>query len=177
MLCNLGSDTCVKKKESAMTRPTKGDIAPDFDLPRDGGGQLCLSDFRGKPVVLYFYPKDDTSGCTSEAINFTRLKIEFDKIGVIIVGISPDNVGKHDKFKAKHELDIILVSDEQKVTLEAYGVWVEKSMYGRKYMGVERSTFLIDSTGKIVEEWRKVNVSGHAENVLTAARTLCNNGY
>ncbi len=172
MLCNLKFDTCIKKKESAMTKPTKGDIAPDFDLPCDGGGQLRLSDLRGKPVVLYFYPKDDTSGCTSEAIDFTRLKIEFDKIGVIIIGISPDNVSKHDKFKAKHELDIILVSDEEKITLEAYGVWVEKSMYGRKYMGVERSTFLIDATGKIAEEWRKVNVSGHAENVLTAARAL-----
>ncbi|MCZ2204285.1 peroxiredoxin [Bartonella sp. A05] len=155
-----------------MTKLTKGDIAPDFNLPRDGGGQLCLSNLRGKPIVLYFYPKDDTSGCTSEAIDFTRLKTKFDEIGVIIIGLSPDNVNKHNKFKAKHELDIILVSDEEKTTLEAYGVWVEKSMYGRKYMGVERSTFLIDSTGKIVEEWRKVSVSGHAENVLAAARAI-----
>ncbi|AQX28000.1 MULTISPECIES: peroxiredoxin [unclassified Bartonella] len=156
-----------------MTRLMKGDIAPNFNLPRDGGGQLCLSDFKGKPVVLYFYPKDDTSGCTNEAINFTRLKEKFDEIGVTIIGMSPDNIAKHDKFKIKHKLDIILVSDEEKTTLDAYGVWVEKSMYGRKYMGVERSTFLIDATGKIAEEWRKVSVSGHAENVLTAAYSMC----
>lgn len=161
-----------KKKGNAMTRPTKGDIAPDFNLPRDGGSQLRLSDLRGKPVVLYFYPKDDTSGCTSEAIDFTQLKAKFDEIGIIIIGLSPDNVKKHDKFKTKHELDLILVSDEEKTTLEAYGVWVEKSMYGRKYMGVERSTFLIDSTGKIAEEWRKVSVPGHAEKVLEAARAI-----
>ncbi|AQX21364.1 peroxiredoxin Q/BCP [Bartonella sp. CDC_skunk] len=155
-----------------MTKLMKGDTAPDFNLPRDGGGQLCLSDFKGKSVVLYFYPKDDTSGCTNEAIDFTRLKEKFDEIGVAIIGISPDNIAKHDKFKAKHKLDIILVSDEEKTTLDAYGVWVEKSMYGCKYMGVERSTFLIDSAGKIAEEWRKVCVSGHAENVLAAARAL-----
>ncbi|WP_455480043.1 peroxiredoxin [Bartonella sp. B23] len=159
-----------------MTRPTKGTFAPDFDLPRDGGGRLCLSDLQGKAVVLYFYPKDDTSGCTSEAIDFTRLKTKFDQIGVVIVGISPDNIKKHDKFKIKHELDIILVSDEEKTTLEAYGVWIEKSMYGRKYMGVERSTFLIDATGKIVEEWRKVSVSGHADEVLASAALLHRNG-
>ncbi len=152
----------------------KGTPAPDFNLPRDGGGKLCLSDLKGKLVVLYFYPKDDTSGCTSEAIDFTRLKTKFDDIGAVIIGISPDNVNKHDKFKTKHELDVILVSDEEKTTLEEYGVWVEKSMYGRKYMGVERSTFLIDTTGKIAEEWRKVSVSGHAENVLAAAVLLRN---
>ncbi|AGF74545.1 bacterioferritin comigratory protein [Bartonella australis AUST/NH1] len=155
-----------------MTKITQGDVAPDFDLPRDGGGRLRLSDLRGKPVVLYFYPKDDTSGCTSEAIDFTRLKEEFNKIGVIVIGMSPDEVSKHDRFKAKHNLDIILASDEEKTTLEAYGVWVEKNMYGRKYMGVERTTFLIDSTGKIAKEWRKVSVPGHAENVLEAARML-----
>ncbi|OPB31682.1 peroxiredoxin [Bartonella sp. AR 15-3] len=156
-----------------MTRLMKGDTAPNFNLPRDGGGQLSLSDFKGKPVVLYFYPKDDTSGCTNEAIDFTRLKEKFNEIGVTIIGMSPDNIAKHDKFKIKHKLDIILISDEEKTTLDAYGVWVEKSMYGRKYMGVERSTFLIDSTGKIAEEWRKVCVSGHAENVLAAACALC----
>ncbi|MDM9996732.1 peroxiredoxin [Bartonella henselae] len=155
-----------------MTKQMKGTPAPDFNLPRDGGDKLCLSDLQGKMVVLYFYPKDDTSGCTSEALDFTRLKTKFDEIGVVIIGISPDNVKKHEKFKIKHALDIILVSDEEKTTLEAYGVWVEKSMYGRKYMGVERSTFLIDSTGTIVEEWRKVSVSGHAENVLAAATFL-----
>ncbi|MCL6229895.1 peroxiredoxin [Bartonella bilalgolemii] len=156
-----------------MTKLMKGDTAPNFNLPRDGGGQLSLSDFKGKPVVLYFYPKDDTSGCTNEAIDFTRLKEKFNEIGVTIIGMSPDNIAKHDKFKIKHKLDIILVSDEEKTTLDAYGVWVEKSMYGRKYMGVERSTFLIDSTGKIAKEWRKVSVSGHAENVLAAACALC----
>ncbi len=153
----------------------KGSSAPDFDLPRDGGGKLCLSDLQGKIVVLYFYPKDDTSGCTSEAIDFTRLKKKFDEIGVVIIGISPDSIRKHDKFKTKHALDIILVSDEEKTTLEAYGVWVEKSMYGRKYMGVERSTFLIDTTGKIAEEWRKVSVPRHAEEVLAAAALLHRN--
>ncbi|WP_442894706.1 peroxiredoxin [Bartonella sp. CB169] len=158
-----------------ITKQIKAPLAPDFNLPRDGGGKLCLSDLQGKAVVLYFYPKDDTSGCTSEAIDFTRLKPKFDEIGVIIIGVSPDSVKKHDKFKTKHDLDIILVSDEEKTTLEAYGVWVEKSMYGRKYMGVERSTFLIDITGKIVEEWRKVKVPGHAEAVLAAATLLCHN--
>lgn len=161
-----------KRKISPMTQPTKGDIAPDFKLPRDGGSQLCLSDLRGRSVVLYFYPKDDTSGCTREAIDFTGLKEEFDKIGVVIIGISPDNIEKHDKFKTKHKLDIILVSDEEKATLRDYNVWIEKSMYGRKYMSVERSTFLINSNGKIVEEWRKVSISGHAEKVLEAARAM-----
>ncbi|UTO27701.1 peroxiredoxin [Bartonella harrusi] len=159
-----------------MTKPIKGTLAPDFNLPCDGEKKLCLSDLQGKIVVLYFYPKDDTSGCTSEAIDFTRLKTKFDEIGAVIIGISPDSVKKHDKFKAKHDLDIILVSDEEKTTLEAYGVWVEKSMYGRKYMGVERSTFLIDSTRKIVEEWRKVSVPGHADEVFAAAALLHRNG-
>ncbi|EJF82186.1 peroxiredoxin [Bartonella doshiae] len=159
-----------------MIKQMKGSPAPNFDLPRDGGGRLCLSDLQGKPIVLYFYPKDDTSGCTNEAIDFTRLKTKFEEIGVVIIGVSPDSIEKHDKFKIKHGLDIILVSDEEKTTLQAYGVWIEKSMYGRKYMGVERSTFLIDSTGIIAEEWRKVNVSGHAENVLAAATLLHRNG-
>ncbi len=154
----------------------KGTSAPDFNLPCDGGSKLCLSDLKGKLVVLYFYPKDDTSGCTTEAVDFTRLKTQFDEIGAVVIGMSPDNINKHNKFKTKHELDVILVSDEEKTTLEKYGVWVEKSMYGRKYMGVERSTFLIDSTGKIAEEWRKVSVSGHAEKVLAAATLLHNNG-
>ncbi|WP_208440989.1 peroxiredoxin [Bartonella raoultii] len=159
-----------------MTKPMKGTLAPDFDLPRDGGDTIRLSDLQGKYVVLYFYPKDDTSGCTSEALDFTRLKPKFDEIGVVLLGISPDSLKSHDKFKTKHALDIILVSDEEKTTLEAYGVWVEKSMYGRKYMGVERSTFLIDKTGKIAEEWRKVSVSGHADKVLAVAKLLHDNG-
>ncbi|MBB4076394.1 peroxiredoxin Q/BCP [Bartonella fuyuanensis] len=159
-----------------MTKSMKGTLAPNFNLLRDGGETVCLSDFKGKPVVLYFYPKDDTSGCTREALDFTKLKKKFDEIGVTIIGISPDNVKKHDKFKQKYGLDIILISDEEKITLESYGVWVEKSMYGRKYMGVERSTFLIDVNGIIVEEWRKISVSGHAENVLAAATLLHYNG-
>ncbi len=124
-----------------MTRSIKGTFAPDFDLPRDNGGKIRLSSLQGKYVVLYFYPKDNTSGCTSEAIDFTRLKPKFDEIGVVLIGVSPDSIKSHEKFKTKHALNIILVSDEEKTTLESYGVWVEKSMYGRKYMGVERSTF------------------------------------
>lgn len=149
-----------------------GDLAPDFNLPRDGGAEQSLSQLRGKPVVLYFYPKDDTSGCTLEAHDFTALKPEFDKIGVEIIGMSPDKAAKHDKFKEKHELNITLVSDEEKTTLMNYGVWVEKSMYGRKYMGVERTTFLIDKTGKIAEIWHKVKVPGHAQAVLQAASKI-----
>ncbi len=149
-----------------------GDLAPDFNLPRDGGAEQSLSQLRGKPVVLYFYPKDDTSGCTLEAHDFTALKPEFDKIGVEIIGMSPDKAAKHDKFKQKHELNITLVSDEEKTTLMTYGVWVEKSMYGRKYMGVERTTFLIDKTGKIAEIWHKVKVPGHAQAVLQAASKI-----
>ena len=155
-----------------MAIPQPGDTAPDFELPRDGGGTLRLSDMRGKPVVLYFYPKDDTSGCTVEAVDFTAMKPEFDKVGAALVGMSPDSVKSHDKFKAKHGLDVALVSDEEKKALEAYGVWVQKSMYGRKYMGVERSTFLIGKDGRIAEAWRNVKVPGHAAAVLEAARKL-----
>lgn len=143
-------------------------MAPDFDLPRDGGGSLRLSGLRGRSVVLFFYPKDDTSGCTQEAIEFSGLKVEFAAAGAVLVGMSPDSARKHDKFKAKHGLTVDLVSDENKETLEAYGVWTEKSMYGRKYMGVERSTFLIDPEGKIAKVWRKVKVPGHARSVLDA---------
>lgn len=155
-----------------MNRLEKGDIAPDFNLPRDGGKKQTLSELRGHPVVLYFYPKDDTSGCTLEAHNFTQLKPEFDKLGIAVIGMSPDKPEKHDKFKTKHDLDVILVSDEDKSTLQAYGVWVEKSMYGRKYMGVERSTFLIDKNGNIAEIWRKVKVPGHAKIVLDSAAAI-----
>ena len=149
-----------------------GDKAPAFTLPRDGGEIVSLETFAGKPLVLFFYPKDDTSGCTAEAVAFTALKPEFDKLGVALVGMSPNNVKSHDKFIAKHDLDVILVADEDKTTLEAYGVWAEKSMYGRKYMGVERSTFLIGADGTIAALWRKVKVPGHAEEVLAAAKTL-----
>jgi peroxiredoxin Q/BCP len=149
-----------------------GQIAPDFDLPTDGGRSLKLSSLKGKPVVLYFYPKDDTSGCTAESIAFSALKPQFEKLGATVIGMSPDGQKSHDKFKAKHNLAVDLVADEEKKTLEAYGVWKEKSMYGRKYMGVERSTFLIDPQGKIARAWRKVKVPGHAEEVLEAAKTL-----
>jgi len=155
-----------------MAAPDIGDIAPDFSLPRDGGGTLSLSAFRGKPVVLYFYPKDDTSGCTQEAIEFSGLKSAFDEIGVTVIGMSPDSVKKHDKFKVKHDLSVELAADEEKTVLQAYGVWVEKSMYGRKYMGVERTTYLIGPDGKIIRVWRKVKVPGHAAEVLEAAKAL-----
>ncbi|MCR4266490.1 peroxiredoxin [Nitratireductor sp. ZSWI3] len=159
-----------------MTEPVKGSEAPDFSLPSDGGGNIKLSDFRGKIVVLFCYPKDDTSGCTAEAVDFSALKPEFDKAGAVIVGLSPDSPKSHDKFKTKHELSVALASDQEKEALQAYGVWVEKSMYGRKYMGVERSTFLIDKQGRIAEAWRKVKVPGHADAVLKAVKTLAEKG-
>lgn len=155
-----------------MTELAIGQNAPKFELPRDGGGTLSLSAMAGKPVVLYFYPKDDTSGCTAQAIDFSALKPEFEKAGALVVGMSPDSAKSHDKFKAKHGLSVELASDEERKTLEAYGVWVEKSMYGRKYMGVERSTFLIDRDGKVANIWRKVKVPGHAQEVLEAVRAL-----
>lgn len=152
-----------------MTKPATGDQAPDFDLPTDGGGHVSLSGLRGRKVVLYFYPKDDTSGCTVEAKDFTRLAPDFLKAGVAIVGISPDSAASHQKFKAKHGLDIVLAADEAKSVVQDYGVWGERSMYGRTYMGVERSTFLIDEAGRIARVWSKVKVNGHAEEVLAAA--------
>ena len=147
-----------------------GDIAPDFTLPTDGSGELTLSSIRGQQVVLYFYPKDDTSGCTKEACDFREKIQEFEKAGVVVLGLSPDSVQRHNKFKAKYDLPFSLIADEEKVALEAYGVWVEKSMYGRKYMGVERSTFLIDAEGRIKASWRKVKVPGHVDAVLSAAQ-------
>jgi peroxiredoxin Q/BCP len=151
---------------------SEGDVAPGFALPRDGGGTVSLEAFKGKPVVLYFYPKDNTSGCTKEAVNFSELAEEFAAAGAEIIGVSPDPVKSHDKFKAKHELAITLVSDEEKEAIQAYGVWAEKKMYGKTYMGVERSTFLIDADGKIARAWRKVKVPGHAETVLEAVKSL-----
>ena len=154
------------------TGPAIGQIAPDFTLPRDGGGSVTLSGFRPGAVVLYFYPKDDTPGCTLEAQDFTRLAAEFAAAGTTVIGISKDSVAAHDKFCRKHGLGIILASDEGSDVCERYGVWVEKSMYGRKYMGVERSTVLIDREGRIAKVWRKVKVPGHAKEVLTAAKAL-----
>jgi len=149
-----------------------GDLAPQFDLQIDAEKRVSLKDFLGKKLALYFYPKDDTSGCTAEAIAFNAVRKEFDKAGTAILGVSPDSVKSHAKFKAKHGLDLDLAADEGKAMLEAYGVWVEKSMYGRKYMGVERSTFLIGRDGRIVQAWRKVKVPSHAEAVLAAAQKL-----
>jgi thioredoxin-dependent peroxiredoxin len=147
-----------------------GDAAPDFDLPSDGGGHVRLADFKGKTLVLYFYPKDDTSGCTSEAQAFTAAADDFKKAGAVVVGVSKDSVKSHDKFKAKYDLNFPLGSDAEGKAVEAYGVWVEKSMYGRKYMGIERATYLIDGAGRIAKVWRKVKVTGHAAEVLKAAQ-------
>ena len=156
-----------------MAGPEKGNEAPDFELPRGGDGSLLrLSDFRGKPVVIFFNPQDDTRGSTAAAHAFTKLKPQFDELGAVVIGMSPDSTKSHDKFKAKHQLTVDLVSDTEKQALNDYGVWVEKSMYGRKYMGVERSTFLIDRDGRIAKVWRKVSVPGHAEEVLEAVRSL-----
>ena len=149
-----------------------GDKAPDFALPADDGGKIALKDLKGKAVVLYFYPKDDTSGCTVEACAFRDAFPDFSKVKAEIVGISRDSVKSHDKFKAKHELPFTLASDEDGKVCEAYGTWVEKSMYGRKYMGIERATFLIDRHGVIRNVWRKVKVPGHAAEVLKAAAAL-----
>lgn len=149
-----------------------GQPAPDFTLPRDGGGEITLSDMKPKNVVLYFYPRDDTPGCTKEAIGFSEAASDFDAAGTVVIGVSKDTVAKHDKFIAKHELGVALVSDEDSDVCERYGVWVEKSMYGKTYMGIERATFLIDGKGQIVEEWRKVKVPGHVEAVLEAAKSL-----
>lgn len=149
-----------------------GDQAPDFELPRDGDGTVRLADLQGKPVVFYAYPKDDTSGCTAQAVDFTQQSEEFAALGAGIIGISPDPVKKHDSFKSKHDLSVTLISDEDKKTLQDYGVWKEKSMYGKKYMGVERSTFLIDGDGKIARVWRKVKVPGHVDEVLQALKAL-----
>jgi peroxiredoxin Q/BCP len=149
-----------------------GDAAPDFSLPRGGGGTLSLGDLRGRIVVLYFYPKDDTAGCTAEAIDFSALKPDFEAGGATVVGISPDSAKRHANFAAKHGLSIDLAADEALATANAYGVWVEKSMYGRSFMGVERATFLIGSDGRIRRIWRKVKVKGHAAEVLEAARGL-----
>lgn len=153
-----------------MDRPQEGDLAPDFTLPTDGGGSFCLSGQRGQPLVLFFYPRDDTAGCTAEAIAFTAARPEFDRLQTRLAGMSPDPVRKHDRFRDKHGLGVTLISDENTQTLARYGVWVEKSLYGRKYMGVERSTFLIDRDGRIVRAWRKISVPGHVDEVLAAAR-------
>lgn len=147
-----------------------GSPAPDFTLPASGGQSLSLSDFSGRTLVIYFYPKDDTSGCTKEAIGFTEAYESFAAAGVTVLGVSKDTVAKHDKFIAKHDLGVTLLSDAEGQMCEDYGVWVEKSMYGKKYMGIERATFVIGPDGVISHMWRKVKVPGHVDAVLAAVQ-------
>jgi peroxiredoxin Q/BCP len=150
----------------------KGGMAPDFELPTDGGRRIRLSALRGGKVVLYFYPADDTEGCTIEAVDFTAHLSDFESAGATVIGVSPDSQKSHDRFKAKHKLGLVLAADVDRKVIEGYGLWVEKTMFGRKYMGVERATFLIGPDGRIARTWRKVRVKGHVEEVLAAARQL-----
>lgn len=159
-------------KSSKSKELEVGDKAPAFTLPTDGGGKVSLSELKGKPVVLYFYPKDDTTGCTKEALDFSAAKAKFDRLGAVVIGCSRDSVASHDKFKTKHKLKLTLAADETGKVTDSYGVWVEKSLYGRKYMGIERATFLIGPDGRIAAIWRKVKVAGHVDSVLEAIRAL-----
>lgn len=154
-----------------MAEVAEGVPAPDFELA-GADGPIRLSDFKGKALVLYFYPKDDTSGCTREAQDFTAAAGDFAAAGAAVLGVSKDSVASHGKFAAKYDLNVILGSDPDGAVVERYGAWVEKNMYGRKYMGIERSTFLIDPAGRISRIWRKVKVPGHAQDVLKAVRAL-----
>ncbi len=149
-----------------------GDKAPDFSMATDGGGTVSLTGLKGKKVVLYFYPKDDTPGCTKEACAFRDSMPDFSGADAEIIGVSKDPVAKHDKFKTKYDLPFILASDEETDICERFGIWVEKNMYGKKYMGIERATFLIDGEGVVRNVWRKVKVPGHAEAVLEAVKAL-----
>ena len=149
-----------------------GQPAPAVTLPRDGGGEVSLADFAGKAVVLFFYPKDDTSGCTTEALGFSAKLEAFDAASAVVIGVSKDSVTSHDRFRDKHGLQLILLSDAAGDVAERYGVWGEKSMYGKKYMGIDRSTFLIDRDGRLARVWRKVKVPGHVDEVLAAAQAL-----
>lgn len=153
-----------------MTALQIGDKAPDFTLPTDGNGTLTLSDLQGEKVVLYFYPKDDTPGCTTESCSFNDNLTALNKLNATVIGVSKCSVAKHDKFKAKYGLNFPLASDEESDVCEQYGVWTEKNMYGKKYMGIERSTFLIDENGNIEQIWRKVKVKDHVEAVLNALK-------
>lgn len=152
--------------------PESGENAPEFTLPRDGGGKISLSDFRGHPVVVYFYPRDDTPGCTTQSKDFTTAAAEFEAAGTTVLGISKDSVASHDKFRDKHELSVILLSDEDGDVCETYGVWGEKQMYGKTFMGIDRTTFLVDGTGRIARVWHKVKVPGHVDEVLEAVKGL-----
>ena len=149
-----------------------GNKAPNFEMMGDDGSTIRLSGLKGQVTVLYFYPKDDTSGCTLEAKDFSCLADQFKAAGATVIGVSPDGVESHKKFKKKHELSVLLAADEGREAAGAFGVWVEKSMYGKTYMGVERSTFLIGKTGRIEKSWRKVRVPGHADEVLAAVKAL-----
>ncbi|MGH6889487.1 MAG: peroxiredoxin [Rhizomicrobium sp.] len=149
-----------------------GSRAPSFRLSTDDGGEITSAGLKGRPYILYFYPKDDTSGCTREAVAFSERKKDFDALRIPVIGVSRDSVASHKRFRDKHKLALILASDTETTLAEAFGVWVEKSMYGRRYMGMERATFLIDENGKIRQIWRKVKVPGHADAVLEAAREL-----
>lgn len=155
---------------TATAAPEPGQPAPDFTLPASGGSEISLSGLIGRKVVLYFYPKDDTSGCTAEALDFTAAAEDFRAAGAVVIGVSKDSVGKHEKFIEKHGLGIALASDEAGEVCLRYGVWIEKSMYGRRYMGIDRATFLIDAEGVVRRVWRKVKVPGHVDEVLAAAR-------
>ena len=152
--------------------PNPGDKAPSFTMPTDRNGQVSLAKLKGQNVVLYFYPKDDTSGCTAEACSFRDNLPKFEKVDAVVIGVSRDSVESHDKFKKKYKLPFTLASDDDGTVTEAYGTWVEKSMYGRKYMGIERATFLIDGKGTVRNVWRKVKVPGHVEEVLAAVKAL-----
>lgn len=149
-----------------------GDPAPTFDLPTDDAGRISLAELKGKRVILYFYPKDDTPGCTTEALNFTEKARAFAAANAVVIGVSRDTPAKHDRFKAKHGLKLILASDEDGAVCEAYGVWGEKKLYGRTYMGVERATFLMNEKGRLAHIWRKVKVPGHVEEVLSKLKSL-----
>lgn len=150
----------------------EGQNAPDFTLPRDGGTDVTLSTLQGKPVVLYFYPRDDTPGCTVEAKDFTDMAGDFNALGAVVLGVSKDSISAHEKFRDKHALNLALLSDENSDVCERYGVWGEKKMYGKTFMGIERATFLIAPDGTVAQEWRKVKVPGHVEAVLQAVRAL-----
>ena len=159
-------------KQKSFDMPEISETAPDFTLPVTGGGDVTLSELQGTPVVLFFYPRDDTPGCTKESIGFSEHLNAFESVGAKVFGLSRDTMAKHDKFAAKHDLTVPLLSDEDGSVTEAYGVWVEKNMYGKKSMGIERATYLIAADGTIARVWRKVKVPGHVEEVLEAVRAL-----
>jgi peroxiredoxin Q/BCP len=165
-------DYAQKGFQGNMTELSIGDQAPEFTLPKNGGGDVSLSEHSGKNVALYFYPKDNTEACTVEAIDFTSLAKDFEKANTVVIGVSPDSVKKHDNFCKKYDLGIILAADQDKTLINAFGLWVEKQMFGVKYMGVERTTYLIDKNGRIARVWHKVKVKDHAQEVLEAAKAL-----